>query len=459
MAKSVNSSMKLIGRCASWVAVLGPLLTFPATLSGAPKLDMDHTLWPPQVFDWSYVLLASPDEWAALDTLTGEARQRFLGVFWKRRDPTPTTTENEFLTQFEERVDFALTRFPVHSRPEPWDRRGEVYIRFGPPDDLIDSSFDAYYEKWYYFHLNLKFMFAGGVEGPRMVPFHEFSGQVQSLPDYYDDRRKMESEGVLYVPPLGELPLDVALEWYPFRRADGAYDVYFACAAPAKALSRRNRQRSQSSFDYVARVVAFDSALSVRWLDSVHVQETRTRTDDEGMSLHQWATVLTPGLYVVAAELDDLQSPKRGASSFDRWLVPYDSTVELDLSPLVVASEIKSAGPESGTFVRNGKEIVPLPAHMFESGQDASFYHEVYNLRRDTAGVCHYRVEYSVYAEKEKQGQSFYSGEHHSADRYSYQAGSIPAGVLPSGSYILEARTTDLVAGITKTALTSFRID
>jgi GWxTD domain-containing protein len=428
-------------------------------VSAAPRLSADHTQWPKAVFDWSYVLIASKEEWAALDTLTGEARSRFLAVFWKRRDPTPTTPENEFLKQFEERVDFALTRFPVRSQPEPWDRRGEVYIRFGPPDDMVDSSFDAYYEKWYYFGLNLKFMFEGGSEGQRIIPFHEATGEVQSLPRYQDDVRRMEAQGVLYVPPLGELPLKVALDWYPFRRADGGYDVYVTSAAPGGELARRSWSRDVEDFDYVARVVVFDSVLGVRWLDSTRVQETRAAEDGEGMILHQWTTTLQPGLYVVAAEWDDARSPRRGVASFDRWLVPYDTGVELDLSPLVVAAEVKAAGPQPGVFVRNGKEIVAMPSHVFKRGQSVAFYHEVYNLRPDSSGTCSYRVEYSLYREREGEAQHLFSNDYRSNGRETYQAGTLPAGTVESGTYILEARTTDLVGNITKTALANFTVE
>lgn len=422
-------------------------------------LDFDHTLWPEQVFDWSYVLVASREEWAALDTLEGEARDRFLGVFWKRRDPTPTTPENEFRTQFEERVDYSLLHFAVRSEPEPWDRRGEIYIRFGPPDDLVDSTFDAYYEKWYYFQLNLKFMFQGGVEGQRIVPFHEFSGEVQSLPRFHDDIRRMESKGVLYVPPAGEVSLDLVLDWYPFRRSDGSYDVYIACAAPLEALAKRNWQRNLERLDYVARIVAFDSLLGVRWLDSVRVQETRNNSGSKGLTLHQWTAVIPPGLYVLAVELDDLQSPKRGVSSFDRWLVPYDSAVELDLSPLLVAADIRAVTDSSGSFIRNGKEIVPMPAHIFKKDQVVAFYHEVYNLLPDSSGTCHYRVEYQLYSEEKEAPRALFAGEYESAERETFQAGTIPAGTIHSGSYILEAKTTDLVGQLTKTALVRLRVD
>jgi GWxTD domain-containing protein len=404
------------------------------------------------------VLIATPDEWRALDTLEDESRERFLGIFWKRRDPTPTTPRNEFKVQFEERVDFAMTRFSVRAQPEPWDRRGEIYIRFGEPDERIDSTFDAYYEKWYYFNQNLKFMFAGGAQGQRIVPFREFSGRVQSIPRYYDDRRRMESKGVVYVPPLGEVPIDLSFDLYPFRRADGLYDVYFSCAVLVKAVVKRNRQR-QGTVDYTARVVAFDSSLVLQWSDSAQVLDTLSNIPKDAVAQNQWNAVLEPGLYVMAAELDDGNSRKRGVSSFDRWLVPYEQSVDLDLSPLVVAAEVRDVSETSGPFVRNGKEIVPMAGHVFKNHQDIAFYHEVYNLQPDASGTCRYRVEYALYSADKSERRQLISQELSSAQSQTYQAGTIPYDQIEKGAYILEAATTDLVGGVTKTALARLKVD
>jgi hypothetical protein len=71
--------------------------------------------------------------------------------FWKRKDPTPTTSENEFEEEFQRRIDFARTEFASfwnylnfkylpdqHLRlgwpHAPWDARGELYIKYGEPD-------------------------------------------------------------------------------------------------------------------------------------------------------------------------------------------------------------------------------------------------------------------------------------------------------------------------------------
>lgn len=100
-----------------------------------------------------------------------------------------------------------------------------------------------------------------------------------------------------------------------------------------------------------------------------------------------------------------------------------------------------------------------MPSHLFEKSQSVAFYHEVYNLRPDPSGQCRYRVEYSLYPEGKGETRNLYASDFESAERATFQAGTLPAGTVKSGAYILEAKTTDLVAGVTKTALANFKID
>lgn len=421
-------------------------------------LPLQHTRWPHKVFNAAYRLIASPEEWRTIDSLIDDGRQRYLDLFWKQRDPTPTTTPNEFKEQFTRRVDLARTRYSTHAQPEPWDHRGEIYIRFGPPDDLIDSLFDRYYEKWYYFGHNLKFMFTGGAQGLKLSPFHEFSGEVQALPDYYLQRGRTVDKGVVYEPPPGEINIDMALTWYPFRRFDGQYDVYFATGIPIKSIIKRARGRG-GELDYITRIMVFDSLLHTQWSDSVFVRQSFERWPRKTILLAQWSALMPPGFYVVAAEVTDHQSRKRAAFAFDEILVPYEHNAELDLSPLVIAAEIRNATDESGPFVRHGKEIIPRAGGVFLREDDVAFYHEVYNLTPDTAGLCHYDVVYTIFDHKGQHPKVLIDQSYTSDQRDTYQTGRISSQELGKGKYILEVKTTDRVSSTTRTALADLKIE
>lgn len=80
--------------------------------------------------------------------ITLEERAQFLGIvndrdrdlfienFWKHRDPTPDTVENEFKEEHCRRIAYSNIRFAWGSIPGWETDRGRVYITFGPPDSV-----------------------------------------------------------------------------------------------------------------------------------------------------------------------------------------------------------------------------------------------------------------------------------------------------------------------------------
>ena len=83
-------------------------------------------------------LLASEGETEAFRQATGRERQAFLNRFWKRRDPTPITEVNERRVEHFRRVAYAREHFG--SAIFPWDRRGEIYVRYGTPSHKSASA-------------------------------------------------------------------------------------------------------------------------------------------------------------------------------------------------------------------------------------------------------------------------------------------------------------------------------
>ena len=69
-------------------------------------------------------------EFQALQDTT--QRKAFQERFWLRRDPDMMTRVNERMIEHYRRVWYARTFFA--DRVSPWDKRGEVYIRYGKPD-------------------------------------------------------------------------------------------------------------------------------------------------------------------------------------------------------------------------------------------------------------------------------------------------------------------------------------
>jgi hypothetical protein len=269
---------------------------------------------------------------------------------------------------------------------------------------------------------------------------------------------RIRSERAQYVPPPDASHLKTVVDWYPFRRADGLYDVYVASAVPLRRIAEFTNWRG-GNVSYTARVIAFDSLLNAQWSDSVRVAQHFDILPRGVLAQNQWETVLPPGFYVLTTEIENEAGEKHGVASFDRWLVPYLDSVELDLSPLVIAADVRDADGSSGMFVRNGKVVVPMPGHVFKADQDVAFYHEVYNLERDEAGTCRYRIDYTLYDTKRDQKRTLLSKDLESPERHTFQAGRIPHRLVGKGEYIFEVRTTDLLAHKKRTALAQLKVE
>ncbi|MCK4539323.1 MAG: GWxTD domain-containing protein [Candidatus Krumholzibacteria bacterium] len=66
-------------------------------------------------------------------------QEKILNDFWKKNDPTPHTALNETFETFMRRVSQADVSFGDHRRGAATDR-GQIYIRFGPPDELVSET-------------------------------------------------------------------------------------------------------------------------------------------------------------------------------------------------------------------------------------------------------------------------------------------------------------------------------
>lgn len=82
----------------------------------------------------SYV--ATKSELEAFDAMSDEDKPIFVELFWKRRDPTPQTDENEYKDAFYERFEYAETHFSTPFRRGADTDMGYIYIKFGPPEDV-----------------------------------------------------------------------------------------------------------------------------------------------------------------------------------------------------------------------------------------------------------------------------------------------------------------------------------
>ena len=93
-------------------------------------------------------ILASKRERDLYDSLDLEGKTEFLIAFWRMRDPTPETPENESMIVFNER--FSYSDYQLGGAEGD---RGKVFIRYGQPEEIERHDNDNAmkpYHIWYY---------------------------------------------------------------------------------------------------------------------------------------------------------------------------------------------------------------------------------------------------------------------------------------------------------------------
>jgi GWxTD domain-containing protein len=122
------------------------------TAPALASLETPYQKW----LDEEVVYFISTDERRAFNRLTtDDERQQFITQFWLRRDPTPGTEENEFKEEMYRRIAFTNDHFSA-AIPGWKTDRGEIYIKYGPPDglDAHSATQTTYpYETWTYRYL------------------------------------------------------------------------------------------------------------------------------------------------------------------------------------------------------------------------------------------------------------------------------------------------------------------
>ena len=116
------------------------ILAFLAALV-MPALAAEKTPLPERYKKWLdeevVYIISSLEKEVFLKLQTDRERDLFIEAFWKHRDPTPNSVENEYKTEHYRRINYA-NRFLGREAPKPgWmTNRGRIYIILGEPNDI-----------------------------------------------------------------------------------------------------------------------------------------------------------------------------------------------------------------------------------------------------------------------------------------------------------------------------------
>jgi len=106
-----------------------------------------------------YILV--DDEYKNMRRSKPEKQEELFLSYWKERDPSPETKENELQDEYFSRVAYANSSFKGST--DGWrTHMGEIYIKFGRPDDIEEYSDPftrIYQQRWHYYRINKYFDF------------------------------------------------------------------------------------------------------------------------------------------------------------------------------------------------------------------------------------------------------------------------------------------------------------
>jgi len=81
-------------------------------------------------------IITSREKDVFLNLPTEQDRGQFIETFWRKRDPTPQTPENEFKLEYYRRIALANKFFGVGGIPGWKTDRGRFFILLGPPKEI-----------------------------------------------------------------------------------------------------------------------------------------------------------------------------------------------------------------------------------------------------------------------------------------------------------------------------------
>lgn len=97
--------------------------------------------------------IGTPGEYNKYEELTLNGKAQFLANFWKEKDATPGTAENEFLNTIMQRYAYANQNFSWNKTEGFKTDKGRVLIKYGMPDEIQSYNAEADvapYEIWQY---------------------------------------------------------------------------------------------------------------------------------------------------------------------------------------------------------------------------------------------------------------------------------------------------------------------
>jgi GWxTD domain-containing protein len=185
--------------------------------------------------------------------------------FWRRRDPDLQSQENEFKTEFDERMERANDIFISDGIPGWLTDRGRIYILFGPPQERIISPQETdgrSQEIWYYGAFPVVFIDRNSTGQFKLVTYDLSSLRPFNLAYMHEFSREQEKaqQTIAGESEMFNFDLEVSAERLPSGQIEGTVRIFL----PDADLWPRNHEwDTLTILDLLLEI--HDAAGSVVW--------------------------------------------------------------------------------------------------------------------------------------------------------------------------------------------------
>lgn len=233
----------------------------------------------PQYQDWlklvSYIIMDKEKD-VFLHLTTDRDRDLFIRAFWRLRDPTPGTPENEFQTEHTKRFQEANRKFRFGSAREGWmTDRGRFYILLGPPvsTEFIAGDRDVYpAEIWSYYGDTSK-----GLPTHFQLVFYQYknAGEFKLYDPVSDGPARLLVNGMTDFAPsdyegmykeLFKVQPDLALVAFSIIPGESEYGLQPSLQTPIYMAAIMNSPKKGLDESYATHFLNFKGVVSTEYL-------------------------------------------------------------------------------------------------------------------------------------------------------------------------------------------------
>jgi len=356
---------------------------------------------------------------------TDKEKEKFIEVFWARRDPSPGTKENEFKNEWYQRLEHVNKTFTYGSKKGWRSDVGRVYMFFGPPtqtsataprtreDPIGGSQQEPASQIWIYqpmpdLGLTSSFRvifreYQFGYDLDHQTPqkiVHAleifpkvviFNPDIKDIPRYKFSLNEDSFEGKLikdFIITENEVK-EISLEWRPiFTRAlNKSIHVSFFVKIDPQQLNEKE-----------LREVTFFGKIKGEEVEEDFLQSTKTEKV-KGDLLATFGLPITAGKFTLYFGVSDRDKKNYSLLKSDLE-VPNFWDGELNTSTIILSSDVKSISKaekesEFNPYIIGQYKATPQWSNIFKPSESLNVLFYVYNAQLKDNKIS-LKIEYFI---------------------------------------------------------------